>query len=89
MKDKFTLDEFAEMMQQNKWYLLAIEESLQDNLKRGYGSIGFRLDLRAGEVEKVTTTIIEETALRPKQGHPQTVVASGSVLTQGFFGVKI
>lgn len=78
-EEKFTMAEIAEMMRNNKWHLLSVEEALAKGISKGYGNITIRFDLRAGQVEKMTVINTEETILRPKDGHPE------QGMTHGFF----
>ena len=78
-EQRYTLTEIADMMRENKWHLLSVEEALAKGISKGYGNITIRFDLRAGQVEKMTVINTEETILRPKEGHPD------QGMTQGFF----
>ena len=87
IEQKYTLNEIAQIMEQNKWYLLQTEEALRRFLKNGYGTVTIKYDLRANDVEKVTVIGTEETILRPKEGHP--VSRTIETLTIDIFSGKI
>jgi len=87
--DKFTLNEFAEMMKRDKWYLLEVEAILHDQLRKGYGTITISFDLRADTVEKIIVKSTEETILRPKKGHPEGSGVADEMLTGEFFNVRM
>jgi len=84
MEERYTLTEVAELMAQNKWHLIKIDEEVR---RIGYGVVELRLDVRAGEVEKVTY-LTSKAELRPKKGH-EGMSLTGEVLTTGIFSVKI
>lgn len=83
MEQRYTLNEIAGIMEQNKWYLLKTEEALRRFLRNGYGTVTIKYDLRANEVEKLTVIGTEETELRPKDGHP--ISRTESALTIDIF----
>jgi hypothetical protein len=90
MEERYTLNQIARIMEQNKWYLLQTEDAVRRFLKNGYGTVTVRYDLRAGEVEKMSVIGTEETILRPKEGHPlQQANNSLDMLTFEIFGAKL
>jgi len=70
MEDKYTLNEIAEIMGKNKWYLLAVEEAVKGTLRNGFGSVTIKFDIRANNVDKLTITQTEETVLKPTDNRP-------------------
>lgn len=89
MEEKYTLNEFAQVMEKTKWYLLATEESVHRFIKGGYGTVTVKYDLRGGNVEKVTVINSEETILQPKDGMPKSTSSHGDMLTMEIFSVKM
>ncbi len=59
---KFSVEEIAQAMSTNKWHLLEIENVINST---GYGSVIFKLEVRAGKVEKITFRQ-HKTILSPK-----------------------
>jgi len=68
MIERYSLDEYATMMRNNKPYLMAIEEVVG---RLNYGDINLKIEVRAGVVEKMVADS-HKTWLRPKEGHPTT-----------------
>lgn len=89
MEDKYSLNEFAQIMEKTKWYLLATEDAVHKFIKGGYGTVTVRYDLRSGNVEKVTVIGTEETILQPKDGMPKSTSSHGDILTVEMFSARI
>lgn len=66
MAEKFTLDEYAQMMREGKPYLMAIEELVEETK---YGEVEFTIQVRSGVVERMDV-VRRKTWLKPKPGHP-------------------
>lgn len=70
MKDnlpKFTLEEYAEFVKENKPYLVRIEDEIT-KIEGGYGTVEVRLEVRAGVVNKMSFWR-GETWLQPNQNN--------------------
>lgn len=65
--EKFTLEQYAQMIKQTKPYLVALQE-LVDSVD--YGQVEVVLEVRAGIVEKMVV-VNHKVWLRPKPGHNQ------------------
>lgn len=65
MEQKYTLDEFADMMKTNKWHLIQIENEIQNT---SYGTVDIKLEVRGGVVERIYT-YNGRSYLKPKEGH--------------------
>lgn len=82
----YTLNQIAEIMAKNKWYLLATEEAVTRFLKNGYGTVTVKYDLRNSQVEKVSVIGTEETVLKPTENRPNSVRSDEAhVLTMDIF----
>jgi len=63
--EKFTLDEYAQMMRDKKPYLIAIEELVEETK---YGEVEMTMQVRSGVVERMDV-VRKKTWLKPKEGH--------------------
>jgi len=66
--DEDQLNHFAEMIREQKPYLLELEKEVG---KIGYGTVEVKLEVRAGAVEKMCF-FNSKNWLRPKSGHIDT-----------------
>ena len=63
-KQMYTLDQFAEIMKVEKWYLMRIEDSIAE--LGSYGTLDVKLEVRNGKVDRLYT-YKGKSYLKPKE----------------------
>lgn len=65
--EKYTLDEYAQMMRENRSYLFAIQELVEETK---FGQVELTMEVRDGDVKRMDV-IRRKKWLKPEPGHKE------------------